>query len=200
MWTPINDLLLTAIVAVMLTAAVALSTAPPPRERAWMWQQVVAVRVAHQQAEVRRNVQLRIAHATNYWAQFQREVLAELAQAPALPPAAAGAPNPDSAIPPLYLYHSTPRRNLASIYARGLEGRNQGVTFMFRNYAAAQTYAERRAGGEYVIFRVHSQRAYQNGVSFERRGDDFVADFIHPEFLDFHWLLADLAHRENLAA
>ena len=200
MLSPINDILLVLLVAVLLTAALVLTTAPPPHERAWMWLQGVAARVVQERIEIRRVARVRIQNATNYWAQFQREVLAELGNAPQLPPIVPEPPNPTSVIPPLYLYYGAARRELASIYARGLAAHNNGAIAMFRSYGDAQTHAVRHAGREYVVFRIHSQRAYQNGIIFERNADGFTAAFIHPEYLDFHWLLADLAHRDNVAA
>lgn len=200
MWTPLMDLLLVGIVGILLAGLVAISSIPPPRVRAWWQQQDLAARAVRLQAEVVQTVQLRIAQTTDYWQRFQQEVLAELALAPPLPPPAAGAPDPTSVVPPLYLYHGTSRGNLASIYARGLEGRTGGWAFAARDYTTAQGYGVNRGGRPYVIFRIHAQRAYQRGVRFEMRGAFYVADYIHPSFLDFHWLLADVAHRENVAA
>jgi len=110
-----------------------------------------------------------------------------------------GQPSPTSVIPPLYLYHGTRRENMASVFARGLEGRSGGWVFMARDYETARSYGS-RWGGSYVVFRVLAQQAYQNGVRFERRGGYYVAGYVHPVFIDFHWALADLAHRYGMDA
>jgi RNA:NAD 2'-phosphotransferase (TPT1/KptA family) len=85
---------------------------------------------------------------------------------------------------------------MASIFARGIEGRSGGWAFAAPDYATAQSYG-RRWGGDYVVFRVLAQQAYQAGTRFETRGGYYVARHIHPAFVDFHWALGDLAHRDG---
>ena len=192
MWSALSQVMAALVIMVILAAAVAFSTRPPAAERARMWQQIAAAQAAQ-------NVQpgLTTGPVPN-WSHFQREVLAELARAPQLPPAPSGAISPGSAVPPLYLYHGTDRRNLASVFARGIEGRTDGWAFAASEFGTAQTYGRSGAGNAgYVVFRIHAQRAFQSGVHFERQGDYYVARHIHPAFLDFHWTLADLAHRED---
>lgn len=169
-----------ATVVSLLSAAFALGTAPSPAVRAAL------------------ALQARTAAAARFWAAFQHEVMREMNAAPALPAPAAGLPDPTSAIPPIYLYHGTRRSNMASIYARGIQGRSHGWAFAATDYATAQSYGQ-RWGGDYVVFRVLAQRAYQRGVRFERRGSYFVTRQVHPAFIDFHWALADWAHRNRTA-
>jgi hypothetical protein len=178
-WIVISYALGVAILATLLAAVGALASAPPQAVRARLWQQAAA------------------ASTLDFWRAFQAEVMAEVARAPRLAPPPMGPPNPNSVIPPLYLYHGTRRENMASIFARGLEGRSGGWVFMARDYETARSYGS-RWGGDYVVFRVFAQKAYQNGVRFEKRGGYYVARYVHPVFIDFHWALADLAHRYGM--
>ena len=192
MWSALTQGMAALIVMVILAAAIAFSTRPSAAERARLWQQIAAEQMAQSV-----HAGLPAAPLPN-WAHFQQEALAELALAPQLPPAPAGGISPGSAVPPLYLYHGTCRRKLASVFARGIEGRSAGWAFATPDYGTAQTYGRSHAGNAgYVVLRIHAQRAFQNGVHFETRGGYYVAKSFHPAFLDFHWTLADLAHREG---
>jgi len=104
---------------------------------------------------------------------------------PVVLPPPAGRPDPGSAIPPRYLYHGTSRANLASFVQRGLEGRKNGWAFMAPDLQTAEGYA---AGGG-LVFRILAQRAYQNGVHFVQQGPYYVAQGVHPGFIDFGWSL-----------
>lgn len=177
-WIAVWGLIGGLSLATLLAAFIALSHAPTEQERLYFWQQA-------QMAEV-----------SGFWRAFQAEVLAELAQAPRLAPTVATAPDPASVVPPLYLYHGTRRPNLVAVFARGIEGRNSGWAFMARDYETARQFGQ-RGGGDYVICRVLAQRAYQSGVRFESRGEYFVARHIHPDYVDFHWTLADFGQRHN---
>lgn len=174
---------LVAVVALAAFLAVALTffSAPPPAPViAAQWRQVI------------------VQGNRSFWREFQQEVLAEVQRAPRLGQAPAnGAPDPTSGVPPLYLYHGTRRAHLASIFARGIEGRTGGWAFTAPDYQTAEQYGRTRGGADYVILRVLAQQAYQNGVRFERRGAYWVTSFIHPQFLDFHWTLADYAARRG---
>lgn len=167
--------------ATLFAAGIAAAMAPAPAVRSVMLQR-------HQRAVT-----------IGFWQAFQAEVLAELARAPQLAAPRAGAPDPSSEVPPLYLYHGTHRRNLASVFARGIEGRSRGLAFAATDYQTAEGYG-RRWGGEHVVFRVLAQQAYQSGVRFEKRGGYYVTRQIHPAFIDFHWSLADYAQRYRMAA
>lgn len=136
----------------------------------------------------------------DFWQGFQAEVTQAVRTAAPPPQVPAGPISPNSAVPPLYLYHGTARRNMGSIFARGIEGRSAGWAYMARDVETARSYGRSRGGGDYVVFRVLAQQAYQQGVHFEQRGGYFVARSIHPVFVDFHWALADLAYRQNQAA
>lgn len=173
-------LLAAGCVSIVLAALIGMAGAPPPAVQAQLWQQ------------------FHTAGAAQFWHAFQAEVLQELSRSPHLPPSPAGPPDPASEVPPLYLYHGTHRRNLASIYARGIEGRTHGWAFAARDYQTAQSYG-RKWGGEYAVFRILAQQAYQNGIRFESRSSYFTAQHIHPDFIDFHWTLADLANLHNAA-
>lgn len=192
MWTMLNAVLIAGIAAVLLAVLVAMGTRPPDHIHARMWQQAIDARRIRQQAALRQQVQLQLAHTTQYWTRFQQEVLAELAQAPPLPPAPAGPPDPASEVPPLYLYYGTDRRELPALFARGLGNHLHAQEFLARDIAAAR---ERENWDGSVVVRIHAQRAYQNGVRFDRHEDGFVTPYLHPAFLDFHWALADLAHQ-----
>ncbi|MEQ8192435.1 MAG: hypothetical protein ABRQ39_31000, partial [Candidatus Eremiobacterota bacterium] len=101
----------------------------------------------------------------------------------------------NSEIPPLYLFYGTHINNMASIYVRGIEDRNSGWAFFARDIKTASSYGERWGAGDYVIFRILSQEAYQKGVRFEKREDYYVCRYLPPVFIDFHWTIADLAYR-----
>lgn len=144
--------------------------------------------------------QARAVHLADFWQEFQRDVMRALRETPPQVPAPAGAIDPDSVVPPLYLYHGTARRNMGSIFARGIEGRSGGWAFMARDIETARGYGRSRGGTDYVVFRVLAQEAYQQGVYFERRGSYYVARSVHPTLIDFHWALADLSYRQSRAA
>lgn len=180
-WNTLWTLMGALTVATVMAAVIAIATAPPPAARAVMWRRQ------------------QVATTGRFWQAFQAEVIAELARAPQIAPPRAGNPDPSSEVPPLYLYHGTHRRNLASVFARGIEGRSGGRAFAAADYRTAEGYG-RRWGGEYVIFRVLAQQAYQNGVVFQKRGGYYITRQVHPAYVDFHWTLADYAQRNHVAA
>lgn len=180
---------------------IALSSPPHHAVHARMWQSALAARAVRMQQQAVQLQQEFIRQAGQHWSRFQQEVLAELSRAPNLPPPPNGRPDPTSVVPPLYLYHGTSRRNMASIYARGIEGRSGGWAFAARDYATAKSYGQGRGGRDgYVIFRIHAQRAYQQGVCFGTSHSYFITRNIHPAFIDFHWALVDMAHPYGMHA
>ena len=195
--TLLNIGLVVLIGCLLCATIVGCVSAPTVTERARMWASYRARRFAFHQEQTRQWLERRAFDVGQFWSRFQAEVVAELQHAP---PAPQGTPDPGSTVPPLYLYHGTGRANMASVFARGIEGRSGGWAFMARDYATARSYGQSRGAGNYVVFRVLAQTAYQRGVAFEKRGDYYVARSVHPELIDFHWTLADFAERQNVAA
>lgn len=195
-WYVLWSVIGAAALATLLAAGLALASGTPAL-RAHLLQQARAAMPTPLPPGRGAWPPVRTADVAQFWRTFQAEVLAELARAPHLPPAPVGPPDPLSAVPPLYLYHGTRRTSLASIFVRGIEGRTAGWAFVARDEGTARQYGRSRGGEEYVVFRILAQQAYQNGVRFETRGSYYVAQHIHPQYIDFHWAIADLAQRQN---
>ena len=147
-----------------------------------------AEKAATEQAEIVRT------EARRLWLELTRNIATELLQVPSTP-LPQGQPNADSAVPPQYLYHATPRANLPSLLASGLEGRRgeSGMVFMAQDEIIARLLGKEC---DCVVLRVLAQRAYENGVVFEEWGSRyFVTTEVHPAFIDFHWAMENLAER-----
>jgi len=185
----LSDIGLVCVTAVALTGMLTYMARPTRHLRVIMVQQAAVARARQAQ-------QAAAAIALHYWHALQQEVLAELAAAPQLPPPPQGRPSPHSEVPPIWLYHGTDRRNLGSVYARGIEGRSHGLAYAASDYQTAASYG-RRWGRDYIVLRINAQQAYMNGVAFTRNGSYWTTPRIHPAFVDWHWTLADLWHRQH---
>ncbi|MGH9252473.1 MAG: RNA 2'-phosphotransferase [Acidimicrobiales bacterium] len=84
--------------------------------------------------------------------------------------------------PPVALFHGTPRRNVASILATGLDRRGRHHVHLSADVATAQRVGASR--GEFVVFRVDAARMAAVGIKFWRTDNGvWLTHWVPPEFL-----------------
>ena len=84
--------------------------------------------------------------------------------------------------PPAELFHGTPRRNVASILATGLDRRGRHHVHLSVDVATAQRVGARR--GDSVVVRVDAARMAAAGIEFWRTDNGvWLTDNVPPQYL-----------------
>ncbi len=89
----------------------------------------------------------------------------------------------EEVIPPLILYHGTPRENLQSILKEGLSPMHRQYVHLSSTANEAENVGLRRDENP-VILRVHALDAHKEGVRFYRAGSVFLSEPIPPRYLE----------------
>lgn len=85
--------------------------------------------------------------------------------------------------PPLFLYHGTAEKNIDSILEQGLLKQSRQYVHLSTDFDTASQVA-RRHDSNIAIFKVDSQKAWEDGVRFYHPNDNiWLADYVSQKFL-----------------
>ncbi|MEF8874538.1 MAG: RNA 2'-phosphotransferase [Candidatus Thermoplasmatota archaeon] len=85
--------------------------------------------------------------------------------------------------PPETLYHGTSPRSAEAILEEGIKSKNRQFVHLSKTEKEAYRVGKRHHG-EPIILQIDAEKAWEEGISFYKRGDVFLVEYMPPEYVD----------------